>query len=146
MAAFKFNATADLCANYAKLQHRAHVDTDEESKIWIQIENGTFQPFSNYHHLLMILVHRINRTWVLRGALEPSGLLVGDLSFHFHEKNNKFKVFMSITLESIRKAKNKQLSMGKTNLLDKEFDSSMLQDKKQVLRGINNAFLHDQTS
>ena len=78
----------------------------------------------------MILVHRINCTWVLHGVLEPSRLLVGDLSFHFHEKDNKFKGLVAITLESIRKAKNKRLSMGKTNLLDKEFDNSMLQDRK----------------
>jgi hypothetical protein len=78
----------------------------------------------------MLLVHRINRTWVLRGALEPHGLFVSDLTFHLHGVNEEFTGLTSISLETIRKAKTKKLSMGNTNFVGEDFDNSILQDSK----------------
>ena len=66
VAAYKMNATADLRTDYATLKNRALSDNQEEAKIWAKLDDGSLDPFSNYHQLLMLLVHRINCTWVLK--------------------------------------------------------------------------------
>ena len=67
---------------------------------------------------------------MLRGALESYGLFFGDLTFFLQSVNSFISVLVSITLETIRKAKTKKLSMGKTSFVGEDFDDSILQDSK----------------
>ena len=130
LSAYKMNATADLRSDYATLKNRAALDNLEEEKIWGKISDGSLKPFSNYRQLLQMLVHRINRTWVLRGALEPHGLHVQDLSFHTHGEMEDFTGLTSISLDTIRKAKTKKLSHKNTSFAGEDFDNSILEDSK----------------
>ena len=114
---------------YRILEKRAAWDEEEEAKIWelLDTDPPVFALYSNFGHLLEIMIFRIIKTWLLSWMKEPFTLLDTDLVTGEHTLGpmkglnyfciNKFRgdkmVKLSFEKASVREGTNIYMLQGK---------------------------------
>ena len=127
MFQFKFNETSKVRVDYGTKKHRSATDKNDNKKLWAKLEDETLKPYQDYNHLMECLVYSVNRTWNLRGQIEPLNLKMPDF-FELHETGVHFGLY-SAEIISLRREKNGNLSFSNTSFV-LSFDDTVFEDRK----------------
>ena len=68
-------------------------------------------PWSNYIDFLMLLVHRVLKTWMLRGQIVPASITVAHIKIFTHE-SGIFKSLKLVKINNLHTDKTSRLSLG----------------------------------
>ena len=111
----RFAATLLHRPRYGILEKHIACDKKEEAKIWdlLDTDSSVFTPYSNYKHLMEIMVFRILKTWLLRKMNESATLLPQDIAAGEHKKGS-FKGLNYVFIKRIKGEKMVKLSFEKT--------------------------------